>query len=134
MNKIEIKKLKPSANVWTKEGNTLYLYANSVDYSDYKMHKIIKVRTGISLNIIDPTIMGLIFSLEGLASEYGIRLANGIQTIDASKNDQEIVITLRKDLYTIEKEIKKGRNIAKVVFLQAIMPEFEFIEYGQNNT
>jgi dUTP pyrophosphatase len=88
--------------------------------------KVIKVSTGIRLDIRDKNCFAMITPRSGLATQYGIVLANTVGIIDADYHG-EIIVALQNNgrgVYTVF----PGDKIAQMIFIPIIRPAFEVIE------
>lgn len=83
-----------------------------------KPGEIVKVNTGIAIQIPHTSIGGFIFPRSGLSSKYGISLANCVGVIDSDYTGEIIcpVINHGSSDYTI----KPGDRIAQLVFMPVI--------------
>lgn len=91
--------------------------------------EIVKIPTGIAVQMPDSSIAGFIFPRSGLSSKYGVSLANCVGVIDSDYTGEIIcpLINHGKDNYTI----KKGERIAQIVFMpvfRAVMKEVKELE------
>lgn len=80
-----------------------------------KPGEIVKVPTGIAIQIPDSSIGGFVFPRSGLSSKFGISLANCVGVIDSDYTGELIcpVINHSDREYTI----KNGDRIAQIVFM-----------------
>ncbi|MDD4503794.1 MAG: dUTP diphosphatase [Clostridiaceae bacterium] len=83
-----------------------------------KPGEIVKVNTGIAIQIPHKGIGGFIFPRSGLSSKHGISLANCVGVIDSDYTGEIIcpVINHSKSDYTI----KCGDRIAQIVFMPVL--------------
>lgn len=83
-----------------------------------KPGEIVKVNTGIAIQIPHRSIGGFIFPRSGLSSRYGISLANSVGVIDSDYTGEIIcpIINHGKSDYTI----KSGDRIAQIVFMPVL--------------
>ena len=88
--------------------------------------EVVKVPTGIRLDIRDKNCFVMITPRSGLATQYGIVLANTVGIIDADYHG-EIIVALQNNgrgVYTVF----PGDKIAQMIFIPMIRPTFEVIE------
>lgn len=83
-----------------------------------KPGEIIKVNTGIAIQIPNSGIGGFVFPRSGLSSRHGISLANCVGVIDSDYTGEIIcpVINHSSSDYTI----KSGDRIAQIVFMPVL--------------
>ena len=111
---VKIKRLTPTAKIPTrgsKEAAGLDLYADGETVVLYPGETKM-IHTGIAMEI-KPGVFGAIYPRSGLASKYGLRLANCVGVIDSDYRG-EIGIPLRNDGGTI-KGIKAGTDDHRAV-------------------
>lgn len=111
---VKIKRLTPTAKIPTrgsKEAAGLDLYADGETVVLYPGETKM-IHTGIAMEI-KPGVFGAIYPRSGLASKYGLRLANCVGVIDSDYRG-EIGIPLRNDGGTI-KGIKAGERVAQMI-------------------
>jgi dUTP pyrophosphatase len=72
------------------------------------------VKTGIALNMMDPSLVAIVASRSGLSLKHGIRVAQGIGVIDADYHG-EIAVILANDSAKAH-EILPGERIAQLLF------------------
>lgn len=122
--KLKIKKINENAIVPVRAtecsaGADLYACIN--EPITIKKGQIIKVPTGISVEPEDKNTAILIYARSGLASKYGITLANSVGVVDSDYRGEIIVplINLGNSDFTIEKNMR----IAQLVLMPVIFPE-----------
>jgi dUTP pyrophosphatase len=88
-----------------------------------KPGEIVKVNTGIAIQIPHKGIGGFVFPRSGLSSKYGISLANCVGVIDSDYTGEIIcpVINHSSSDYTI----KSGDRIAQIVFMPVLNVKFQ---------
>ena len=88
-----------------------------------KPGEVVKVNTGIAIQISDRGIGGFVFPRSGLSSKYGISLVNCVGVIDSDYTGEIIcpVINHGSSDYTI----KPGDRIAQIVFMPVLNVKFE---------
>lgn len=94
------------------------LSACIADELTIKPGEIVKVNTGIAIQIPHSGIGGFVFPRSGLSSKYGISLANCVGVIDSDYTGEIIcpVINHSSKEYTI----KPGDRIAQIVFMPVL--------------
>jgi len=88
-----------------------------------KPGEIVKVSTGIAIQIPHKGIGGFVFPRSGLSSKYGISLANCVGVIDSDYTGEIIcpIINHSCSDYTI----KPGDRIAQIVFMPVLNVKFQ---------
>ncbi len=86
-----------------------------------KKGETVKIPTGISAEPEDKNIMLAVFARSGLASKFGISLANGVGIIDSDYRG-EIAVPLI-NLGSSDFIIEKNMRIAQLVAIPVIFPE-----------
>lgn len=84
------------------------------------------IPTGIAIELPDNEMGAFIFARSGLATKFGISLANGVGVVDSDYRG-EICVGLRnfgKEDYTIE----KNERIAQLVFMPVVPVNLEDVE------
>ena len=86
--------------------------------------EILKVPTGIALQLCDNNYVAMVFARSGLGINHGISLANGVGVIDSDYRGEIFVglINLGNRTYTIE----PNQRIAQIVIMN--IPECKIIE------
>lgn len=87
--------------------------------------QIVRVPTGIAIELPKPSIGAFIFARSGLASKYGLTLANGVGVIDSDYRGeiQVAVINHGKEIV----RVCNGDRIAQMVFLPVYLAEFQVV-------
>ncbi|MGE5629825.1 MAG: dUTP diphosphatase [Caulobacteraceae bacterium] len=87
-----------------------------------KPGEIVKVPTGIAIQIPDIGIAGFVFPRSGLSSKHGVSLANCVGVIDSDYTGEIIcpVINHGKNDYIV----KNGDRIAQIVFMPVFTAAF----------
>lgn len=87
--------------------------------------QIVKIPTGIAIGL-EATAVGLIYPRSGLASKYGISLANCVGVIDSDYRGEILVpvINHSTEAFTIQ----NGDRIAQLVISPVYLPEIEEAE------
>ena len=122
--KLKIKKLNENAVI--PERATEYsagadLFACIENPITIKKGETVKIPTGISAESEDKNIMLAVFARSGLASKFGISLANGVGIIDSDYRG-EIAVPLI-NLGSSDFIIEKNMRIAQLVAIPVIFPE-----------
>lgn len=122
--KLKIKKLNENAVI--PERATEYsagadLFACIENPITIKKGETVKIPTGISAESEDKNIMLAVFARSGLASKFGISLANGVGIIDSDYRG-EIAVPLI-NLSSSDFIVEKNMRIAQLVAIPVIFPE-----------
>lgn len=85
-----------------------------------KPDETVKIPTGIAIELFDSSLVALVFPRSGLASKFGITLANSVGVIDSDYRGQIFVpvINNSKETYTL----KQNDRIAQLGIVPIIMP------------
>ncbi|AGA69986.1 deoxyuridine 5'-triphosphate nucleotidohydrolase Dut [Desulfitobacterium dichloroeliminans LMG P-21439] len=88
--------------------------------------QIVTIPTGIAIELPHGGVGAFVFARSGLASKYGLALANGVGVIDSDYRGeiQVAVINQGKDSF----KVKDGDRIAQMVFLPVFIGNFEVVE------
>jgi dUTP pyrophosphatase len=89
-------------------------------------------KTGIAINIKDPGIVGFITSRSGLNLKHGVRVSQGVGTIDSDYQDELGVILYNdgQDIYTVE----PYERISQIVFMPVYQMSLDLVEeFSYNN-
>lgn len=88
-----------------------------------KKGEIVKIPTGIAVQPDSDSVALLIYARSGLASKFGITLANCVGVVDSDYRGEIIVplINLGNADFTVE----KGSRIAQLVVTPVILPEID---------
>ncbi len=91
-----------------------------------KPQEITKIPTGLAVSPSDNNVALMIYARSGLASKYGVTLANGVGVVDADYRGEICValINLGKDAFTIE----NGMRIAQLVVMPILYPSCSISE------
>lgn len=122
--KLKIKKLNENAVI--PERATEYsagadLFACIENPITIKKGETVKIPTGISAESEDKNIMLAVLARSGLASKFGISLANGVGIIDSDYRG-EIAVPLI-NLGSSDFIVEKNMRIAQLVAIPVIFPE-----------
>lgn len=94
-----------------------------------KPGEIVKVNTGIAIQIPNSGIGGFVFPRSGLSSKHGISLANCVGVIDSDYTGEIICPVINHS--STEYTIKPGDRIAQIVFMpvfKALLQEVDKLE------
>jgi dUTP pyrophosphatase len=83
-------------------------------------------KTGIAINIKDPAIVGFITSRSGLNLKHGVRVSQGVGTIDSDYQDELGVILYNDgdEIYTVE----PYERIAQIVFMPVYQMSLDLVD------
>jgi dUTP pyrophosphatase len=83
-------------------------------------------KTGIAINIKDPAIVGFITSRSGLNLKHGVRVSQGVGTIDSDYEDELGVILYNDgdEIYTVE----PYERIAQIVFMPVYQMSLDLVD------
>lgn len=90
------------------------------------------VKTGISINMMDPGLVAIVASRSGLSLKHGIRVAQGIGVIDADYHG-EIGVILANDgnePYVVQ----PGDRIAQLMFQPVVQVTLDFVDQFSTKT
>ncbi|MCL2089508.1 MAG: dUTP diphosphatase [Oscillospiraceae bacterium] len=125
MNKLSYKLLRPGARAPERAtpGSAGYdLYALLDRPVVIMPNKIAMIPTGIAIAIADKNTAAFIYARSGLASKYGITLANSVGVIDSDYRG-EIMVPLINHGDT-PFTINTGDRFAQMVISKVMLPEF----------
>ncbi len=94
-------------------------------------HRVL-IKTGLAINMKDPSLVAIVASRSGLSLKHGIRVAQGIGVIDADYHG-EIGIILANDgdePYLIE----PGERIAQLMFQPVVQVQLDYVDNFSNQT
>ena len=79
-----------------------------------KPHEIKKIPTGLAVSPSDKNVALLIFARSGLATKFGVALANGVGVVDADYRGElgVVLVNLSQEDFTVN----DGERIAQLVF------------------
>lgn len=88
--------------------------------------QIMRIPTGIAIELPNPHIGAFIYARSGLASKHGLTLANGVGVIDSDYRGeiQVAVINLGTEPVTLQ----DGDRIAQMVFMPIYLAEFQWAD------
>ncbi|MBE6631995.1 MAG: dUTP diphosphatase [Ruminococcaceae bacterium] len=132
MIRVNIKKLKDSVKTpaYATEGSAAVdLRAANDSPIVIEAGEIAKIPTGIAIALPDNNAVAVVCARSGLATKFGISLANGIGVIDSDYRGELIVALINngKSAFTVE----PGERIAQLMFmpvLPAIFTECEELD------
>ncbi len=90
------------------------------------------VKTGIAINMMDPSLVAIVASRSGLSLKHGVRVAQGIGVIDADYHG-EIAVILANDgdaPYAIE----PGERIAQLMFQPVVQVDLQYVDAFSTTT
>lgn len=88
--------------------------------------KRLLVKTGLAINIMDPSLVAIVASRSGLSLKHGIRVSQGIGVIDSDYHG-EIGVILANDsdeAYVVQ----PGERIAQLLFQPVVQVELCFVK------
>lgn len=91
-----------------------------------KPNEIIKIPTGISIQIPNSFIAGFVFPRSGLSSKHGISLANCVGVIDSDYTGEIICPVINHS--NIEYKINPGDRIAQIIFMPVYIAKLKYVE------
>jgi dUTP pyrophosphatase len=88
--------------------------------------QIVKIPTGIAIELPQPDIVSLIFARSGLASKNGLALVNGVGVIDSDYRGeiQVAMINLGQEPFTLQ----PGDRIAQMLFMPVFLAQFHQVQ------
>ena len=115
---LKIKKLRENAIIPKRATNGsagLDLSACITEKVDIHPGEILKIPTGIAIQIFDNNYAAMIFARSGLGIKHGISLANGVGVIDSDYRGEICVglINLSSETFTIE----PNQRIAQMILM-----------------
>ena len=90
------------------------------------------VKTGLAINMMDPSLAAIIASRSGLSLNHGIRVAQGIGLIDADYHG-ELGVILANDGEE-EYVVKPGDRIAQLLFQPVVKVSFQYVDQFSTET
>lgn len=91
-----------------------------------------RIPTGVAVQMPDRYLVGLVFARSGLASRYGVNLANSVGVIDSDYTG-EIICVLQNngdESYTV----RPGDRIAQLVFLPLAVASLQLVSELEETT
>lgn len=84
------------------------------------------IKTGIAINMMDPSLVAIVASRSGLSLKHGIRVAQGIGVIDADYHGEIGVILANdsNDAYTVN----PGDRIAQLMFQPVVQVSLDIVD------
>lgn len=125
--KIFIKKIRDNAIIPSRgtEGSSgLDLYAASVETITIKPGQLVKIPTGIAIDLQDKNLVSLIFARSGLGVKHGITLSNGVGVVDSDYRGEIFVGLCNVGNTTYE--VQPGDRIAQMIIMP--VPSFDLVE------
>lgn len=92
---------------------------------EIKPGQIARIPTGIAIELPGPYVGAFLYARSGLASKYGVTLANGVGVIDSDYRGeiQVAVINLGPETVTVH----PGDRIAQLVFMPVYQADFKVV-------
>ncbi|SHN71690.1 dUTP diphosphatase [Desulfitobacterium chlororespirans] len=84
--------------------------------------QIVKIPTGLAIELPHAGVGAFVFARSGLASKYGLALANGVGVIDSDYRGEILVAVINQGSEPFV--VKDGDRIAQMVFLPVFIGEF----------
>lgn len=90
------------------------------------------VKTGLAINMMDPSLVAIVASRSGLSLKHGIRVAQGIGVIDADYHGEIAVILANDgvDAYVVQ----PGERIAQLMFQPVVQVKLRYVESFSTET
>jgi dUTP pyrophosphatase len=88
--------------------------------------EVVRVPTGIAIELPNPYVGAFVFARSGLASKYGLALANGVGVIDSDYRGEIQVALINHGAEGVK--INNGDRIAQMVFMPIYLAEFQGVE------
>ena len=90
------------------------------------------LKTGLAINMMDPSLVAIVASRSGLSLKHGIRVAQGIGVIDADYHGEIGVILANdgEDPYTVQ----PGDRIAQLMFQPVVQVSLSVVEEFSTET
>ena len=126
MKKVKIKKLNENAIIptrATKGSAGADLYACVDESVTIKPGELVKIPTGIAIELYGNDLAAFIFARSGLGVKHGICLSNGVGVIDSDYRG-EICVGLC-NVSGMEYTIMPGERIAQMVIMPVVCAVFE---------
>ncbi len=90
------------------------------------------VKTGIAVNMMDPSLVAIVASRSGLSLKHGVRVAQGIGVIDADYHG-EIAVILTNDS-DVPYAIEPGERIAQLMFQPVVQVDLQYVDAFSTTT
>jgi dUTP pyrophosphatase len=84
------------------------------------------IKTGLSINMMDPGLVAIVASRSGLSLKHGVRVAQGIGVIDADYHGEIGVILENNGLEPYS--VQPGDRIAQLLFQPVIQVALNFVD------
>jgi dUTP pyrophosphatase len=94
-------------------------------------HRVL-IKTGLAINMMDPSLVAIVASRSGLSLKHGIRVSQGIGVIDADYHG-EIGVILANDSnepYVVQ----PGERIAQLMFQPVVQVTLHFVDQFSTET
>lgn len=93
---------------------------------------IVKISTGMAIELPHVGVGAFVFARSGLASKYGLSLVNGVGVIDSDYRGEVQVAIINQGPEPFV--VKDGDRIAQMVFLPVLIGEFEVVDHLENTS
>jgi len=90
------------------------------------------IKTGLAINMMDPSLVAIVASRSGLSLKHGVRVAQGIGVIDADYHG-EIGVILAND-GTADFVVQPGDRIAQLMFQPVVQVALSFVDKFSTST
>lgn len=90
------------------------------------------VKTGLAINMMDPSLVAIVASRSGLSLKHGVRVAQGIGVIDADYHGEIAVILANDSDQTYV--IQPGERIAQLMFQPVVQVGLHFVDQFSTET
>lgn len=101
-------------------------------YFEIKPNQVVKVSSGISMHLADPSLVGLIYPRSGTSTKRGIVLANSVAVIDSDYTG-DIILALRNQSDTPQL-IEVGERVAQLVITPVVPCLFDVVSAFSKKT
>lgn len=101
-------------------------------YFDIASNQVIKVSSGISIHLNDPTLVGLIFPRSGTSTKRGLVLANVVGVVD-SDYQGDLILALRNQSDKTQR-IYLGERLAQYVVMPVMPCVFNLVSEFSSET
>lgn len=88
--------------------------------------QIVKIPTGMAIQLPHAGVGAFVFARSGLASKYGLSLVNGVGVIDSDYRGEVQVAIINQGAEPFV--VKDGDRIAQMAFLPVLIGEFEVVD------
>ncbi|AFM01367.1 MULTISPECIES: dUTP diphosphatase [Desulfitobacterium] len=88
--------------------------------------QIVKIPTGLAIELPHKGVGAFVFARSGLASKYGLALANGVGVVDSDYRGEILVAVINQGPEPFV--VKDGDRVAQMVFLPVFIGEFYLVD------